>query len=63
MKPKAQSSGLGIGIGFLICGVLIMAFPRFMQIGGIWLWVLSIIGFLVLLVGVVGTCTEIGKKP
>jgi hypothetical protein len=62
MQPKPQSSGLGVAIGLLICGALIMGFPRLMQIDGWLLWVFSCVGFLVLLVGVMGACNEIGRK-
>jgi hypothetical protein len=62
MQPKPQSNGLGTAIGLLLCGVLIMAFPRFMQMDAIGLWAFSIIGFVAILWGILGGCTEIGKK-
>lgn len=61
--PKPQNNGLGLAIGLVLCGVLIMAFPRFMQLGGWLLWVFSCVGFVVLLWGILGGCNEIGRRP
>lgn len=62
MQPKPQNNGLGLAIGLVLCGVLIMAFPRFMQLEGWLLWVPSVFGFVVLLVGILGGSNEFGKR-
>lgn len=62
-KQQPDTSNLGIAIGILLCGLLILAFPRITHMSSEFaIWVCYIVGLLVLCVGIIGTCMEVAKR-
>lgn len=57
MKEKRNNSA-GVGIGLLVCGLILLAFPGFAGLSGLVMWIFYGVGLLVLLVGVLGTCMD-----
>jgi len=56
---KVYRGSLGVGIGLMLWGIAFLALPRYMGIADVLAWILSIIGFIVLLIGIMGTCVEL----
>lgn len=59
MKPDY---GLGIGIGFTICGLVLLLFPKFASLSGFVAGVFYVVGLIVLLIGLLGTSIEAFKR-
>lgn len=53
-----QSSTMGIGLGMILCGLVLLGFPKFADMA-LWLsWIFYAIGLLILLFGILGACIE-----
>jgi hypothetical membrane protein len=61
-NAKPNNSGLGVGVGLLLCGLCFLAFPVYAGLAGWPMWALRIIGFILLLIGIMGTCIEAFKR-
>lgn len=62
MNEKKPDYGLGIGIGLIVCGVILLAFPKFTELAGWSAGGFYAIGLVVLLIGVLGTSVEMFKR-
>ena len=58
-NTNAYHGSLGVGIGLMLWGICFLALPRYMGISDGLAWILSIIGFIMLLIGIMGTCVEL----
>ena len=54
-----KSKSIGIGIGFVLCGLVLLDFPGFVGLQGWGVWIFWPIGLLFLLIGVMGVCIEL----
>ncbi len=61
MMKQNNNNGLGIGVGLLLCGLCFLGFPVYAELTGGLMWALRIIGFILLLIGIIGTCIEVFK--
>lgn len=59
MDEEKKSNGAGIGIGLIICGVVLLGFPSFAELSGWPVAVFYGVGLVALLVGILGACHEI----
>lgn len=54
-----QPNALGLAVGILCCGICFLAFPKVVEMV-IWLaWIFYGVGFVILLLGILGTCNEL----
>lgn len=49
----------GVGIGMVVCGLILLAFPNFVGLSGWPAWIFDGLGLVLLLMGVMGACVEI----
>lgn len=54
-----QNKNLGIGVGFVFCGLVLLFFPAFANLEGWIVWIFWLIGLILLLVGIMGACIEL----
>lgn len=59
---NATNSSLGVSVGLILCGLLVLGFPKYTEIIGGAIWLFYIPGLLLLLVGILGGCVELFKK-
>jgi uncharacterized membrane protein HdeD (DUF308 family) len=60
-EQKRKNSGLGVGVALILWGVCFVVFPKFTGLV-VWLtWVFYIVGFILVLIGIAGTCIELFK--
>lgn len=52
-----DTGGIGVGIGLIICGLVLLAFPRLIAMETVFSTVCYVLGLLALLIGVLGTCS------
>lgn len=62
MSEKKPDYGFGIGIGLIVCGLILLAFPKFTELTGWSAGGFYAIGLIVLLIGVLGTSVEMFKR-
>lgn len=60
-KP-ARANGLSIALGLLVWGVCFLLFPHALPSPAWFLWTSSIVGFLLILAGSMGTCVELARR-
>lgn len=49
---------MGIGLGMILCGLVLLGFPKFTDMV-LWAsWIFYVVGLLVLLLGILGACIE-----
>lgn len=57
-----KSNNVGLGIGLVLCGLVLLAFPRFAGLTGIPTNVFDACGLVVLLFGLLGSCVEFFRR-
>ncbi len=62
MKQHNDLSNFGVAMGLLFCGLVLIGFPKVAPVPLAVAWIFYIIGLIVLLIGILGACIEIGKK-
>jgi hypothetical protein len=58
MNDSKRSNGMGIAIGVFIWGICFLGLPKFVNLSGWLAYILYGIGFLLLLIGIMGICIE-----
>lgn len=61
-QEKKPDYGLGVSIGFLICAMVLLGFPKFTGMVGVAAWIFYGLGLVILLFGILGTCSQVVKK-
>jgi hypothetical protein len=62
MRTNSTDNTRSIAIAFLLCGGVLLAFPKYVGMSGIIAGICYGAGLIVLLVGILGFWVEQGKK-
>jgi hypothetical protein len=54
-----RNSAAGVGIGLFLWGVIFIAFAKYIGLVDLSMWIFNGVGFVLLLVGSMGTCVEL----
>ena len=62
VEMKTVNNSLGIGIGLTLWGLCFIIYPAYVGITGWIYWTMSLVGFLLLLIGMMGACVDLFQK-
>ncbi len=62
MKNKHDKTPFGVAIGLLFCGLFLIGFPHMTGMVAWAAWICYLIGLILVLVGILGSCIEVAKR-